>query len=238
MEAAPSVTTCSQCGSLNDSGSGKCAACGADVPARTSIVTQPAFELFFRARGSDRAPRPSWMRPFGALAAAGKTAGAISLAPGAAFRSFRMEGGLALPLVYSVLVGGPFILLSTLWKAAGGHLVFLLVFLAPPLYLYLRAQALHLTLVLTGRATQPFEVTCRVVAYSNASVAPLLALPLVGDFLFLVAGTLIETTGIRICHSMSVKDAVIAEVIPALVLCLAFVAGTFLGLLWWSPTSA
>jgi hypothetical protein len=109
-----------------------------------------------------------------------------------------------------------------------------LLLLAPPLYIYVRAQLIHLTLVLTERVGQPFESTFRLVSYANASVAPLLLLPYAGDFAFLVLGALVETIGIRWCHDLTLRQAFITEVLPASFVMLSILGVVLLGVLWWS----
>jgi len=180
---------------------------------------------------------------------AAPTALAFACHPESAFRRFHLLGGFRDPLIYTILLGGPPLLLGVVLKvlllpsevalsgngALPGPLMALaLVFVVPPLYVYIRAQAVHLGLVLRGRVQRPFEVTFRLVAYANASVAPVLIVPIVGDFVFLALGALVETVGLRECQRLSARDACLAEVLPAGMLLLGFLAILVVGFLWWS----
>jgi hypothetical protein len=111
-----------------------------------------------------------------------------------------------------------------------------LLILAPPLYVYLRAQLLQLALLFAGLARGSFESTFRLVSYANASVAPLLVLPFAGDFLFLITGAILESIALRHVHGLTVGRALLAEVLPATVLGVVLLAAGAIGLLWWSQT--
>ncbi len=173
----------------------------------------------------------------------------MAFSPEKTFRSFRFDGGMAGPAAYAVVLGGPSVLLDTAVRSLlsgnegmnqaprlTGPPALALFLLAPPLYAYLRAQVLHLVLVLRGQARAPFQATFRVVGYANASVAPLLILPFAGDLLFLAAGAVVEATGIRECHRLTLPGAVLAEVAPAVLLLIGLLAAAVTGLLWWSQT--
>jgi hypothetical protein len=204
---------------------------------------EPRFELAWR-ESPGTAP---WRRIIRATSLAGETALAFALRPASSFRSFHAEGAVAPPLLYGTLLGGPCLLLNAVTKALLSQSLdalglfrlsvpaaLVLLFLVPPLYLFVRAHALHLTLVLTGRDGGSFKATLRLVGYANASVAPLLLIPLAGDFLFLVAGAAVEATGIRFVHGLSPLDAAVAEMIPASILALGLLAVLLVAVIWWS----
>lgn len=233
----PDGTTCPQCGAPAAPEASACAACGLRLVALPSEEwQQPAFER-----------RGSWLMRAGDAA---PTALAFACHPESAFRHFHLLGGFRDPLIYTVLLGGPPLLLGVVLKVLlipsevafvpgngtlpGPLMALALVFVVPPLYVYIRAQAVHLGLVLRGRVQRPFEVTFRLVAYANASVAPMLILPIVGDFVFLALGALVETVGLRECQRLSAREACLAEVLPAMMLLLGFLAILVVGFLWWS----
>jgi hypothetical protein len=203
---------------------------------------EPRFELAWGAAGAP------WTRLLRATSLAGETAAAFALRPASSFRSFRAEGSIALPLLYGTLVGGPCLLLGAVEKSLLGTfpdgsrpgppvsvpLALALLFVVPAAYLFVRAHALHLTLVLTGRVRGSFAATLRLVGYANASLAPLLLIPFAGDFLFLAAGAVVEAIGIRFVHGLSPFDAALAELIPASILALGLLAVLLVAVIWWS----
>lgn len=243
---------CPQCGEKSAKDFSQCSACGAELSVRRTPTSQPVFELRVLALNPeglnpvDRGARrvSLWRRARVTLEAAGETAAAIALRPEASFRAFRLDGGMAAPIGYSILLGGPSLLIGlgarAILSPEGDEIsrpeALALLALLPPVYVYLRAQAIHLVLVLRGDAREPFLATFRLAAYANASVAPLLVVPYAGLFLFLAAGAAVEATGLRFGHRMNVSSAVLAELIPALVLLIGLAAGLLTRLLWWSQT--
>jgi len=175
------------------------------------------------------------------VSGAGETALAFAARPEGSFRGFQAEGSMLAPLVFGTLVGGPCLLLGAALRSVLAEdplprlpTAFALLLAAPALYIYLRAQALHLTLVLSGKARRSFAATLRVVGYANGSVAPLLLLPFVGDLLFLVIGSMTEVIGIREVHDLRLGEAIAAELVPATLLLLALGAALIVAILGWS----
>jgi hypothetical protein len=169
----------------------------------------------------------------------------MALRPEQAFRTFRLDGGFRSPLAYALLLAGPSLVLNALWKVSfpgtgftGSFrisLPLLAVLLGSiPVYVYLRAQTLHLTLVLTGCVSRSFESTFRLVSYSNASAAPLLVIPFAGDLVFLAAGALIEVTALRAVHDLTLRQAVVSEVLPIAALFMGFGAMLLVRIVSWS----
>jgi hypothetical protein len=208
--------------------------------------SEPRFELAW----SDAPGRPAWKRILRATSLAGETAAAFAFRPASSFQAFRAEGGVAPPLLYGTLIGGPCLLLDAVGKILLPSLLdagrpalrlpvpaaLLLLLAVPGIYIYVRAQALHLTLVLEGRAGRSFHATLRLVGYANGSVAPLLLVPFAGDFLFLAAGAVVEAIGIRFVHGLSPLQAAVAEMIPAAMLALGLLAVILVAAIWWSQT--
>ena len=182
----------------------------------------------------------SWLR------ASGETISAVLLQPDRAFRFFRLEGGFTPPAAFVTAIGSAALLLHLLVVPRLNVLVvprlnvadslrwwqIPIFVLAPVVYVYVRAQVVHLVLVLGGHAREAFEVTFRVVAYGSASAAVLLLVPVLGEFLFLATGVWIESTGLRRCHSISLEAALVAEVTPAAVLVLTVLAAVTTRVLW------
>ncbi len=244
-EAENLARRCFLCGESLPDAAESCPACGESQARAAREGSQPAFERVPGTAAGSSGVRRLLRSAIESLAAAGQTVTAISLNPDKAFRSFRYRGGLLAPTVFSILVGGPCIVLSSVSAVlirGGGEMptgVWALAacFLAPPLYVYIRAQLLHLTLVLSGRAREPFAATFRITGYSNASVAPLLVVPYVGDAIFLLAGAVVEATGLRHGHRLKLAEAAMVELAPAAALFIGMLAAVTLGFLWWSQAA-
>ncbi len=240
---------CALCGADNPVAERACHACHGQLPDSRRNWSQPAFERVLLAsflastkvssgqesEAKYRGLRSTWSW----LRASGETISAVLLNPDRAFRLFRLEGGFAPPAAFVTAIGSAALFLHLLvaqrfdvatdarrwWHVP-------IVVLAPVVYVYLRAQVVHLVLVLGGHAKEAFEVTFRVVAYGSASAAVLLLVPVAGEFLFLATGVWIESTGLRRCHSISLKAALVAEVTPAAVLVLTVLAAVTTRVLW------
>ncbi len=240
---------CALCGADNPVAERACHACHGQLPASRRIWNQPAFERVLLAsflastkvssgqesEAKYRGLRSTWSW----LRASGETISAVLLNPDRAFRLFRLEGGFAPPAAFVTAIGSAALFLHLLvaprfdvatdarrwWQVP-------IIVLAPVVYVYLRAQVVHLVLVLGGHAKEAFEVTFRVVAYGSASAAVLLLVPVAGEFLFLATGVWIESTGLRRCHSISLNAALVAEVTPAAVLVLTVLAAVTTRVLW------
>jgi|RhiMethySRZTD1v2_1073278.scaffolds.fasta_scaffold28647_7 hypothetical protein len=181
-----------------------------------------------------------WARAIGST---GEKLAAFATHPRAAFASLPQEGGVLASVAYAWGLCAAGIVLGAGARAALGAEVdargtILLACLAPPLYVYLRSQALHLGLVLAGRVNTGLASTLRVVAYSNGTAGLLLAVPWLGEFLFLLAGAALEATGTGVCHRLSTGAAVAAEAGLAALLVIGLLGALLAGLLWWSQSRA
>ena len=99
-----------------------------------------------------------------------------------------------------------------------------LVLLAPSVYVLFRAVCVHTALAFQGSMKRPFEATLRGIAYSDGSVALLCLVPYGGVFLFLVFGTLVESSALRNAHSLTLRQAVLAVLAPSAILLIAMAA--------------
>jgi hypothetical protein len=208
------------------------------LDARGSFL-HPAFERAGSTAGAEsrRGPLGVAARAACAVRAAGETAVALACTPERTFRAFRFEGGLLAPAAFSLLLASPSLALwaaerAFLWEESGWlspARLLLLALGAPILYVYLRAQALHLGLVLGGRARGSFAGTFRVVGYTTGAAAPFLAVPVAGEALFLLAGALLETLGLKECHGLTLPQAVLAEALPPAALVIGMTAAAVTG---------
>ena len=240
---------CPQCGAEVSAEATACEHCHVELPRSSGERSEPLFEAVWCPDSSPRGASfvGSVSRLAASCGAAAETAVRFVLRPEASFGAFRFTGRVGPATLYSILLGGPSLLLGVVITNAAWLTdlpaptrtvsALSLVLLAPPLYVYLRAQLLHLTLVLTDRAVHPFPATFRLVAYANASVAPVLLIPFVGDFVFLVLGAAVETIGLRWCHSLTPRQAFAAELLPVSILLLCLASAAVLGILWWSQAS-
>lgn len=244
--------TCPQCGAEVNLEADVCERCSAELPRPSADRPEPLFEAVWGGEEGAAAARGGtgggaigrWAAACGAAA---ETAFRVALRPERTFRAFRFGGGVRPAAAYAVLLGGPPLLLGVVFRNSArlaelptslrALLALALVCVAPPVYVYLRAQLLYLSLVLTGRAVESFPATFRLVAYANASVAPLLLIPFVGDFLFLGLGAAVETIGLRWCHRLTPLQAFAAELLPVSILLLCLASAVVLGILWWSQGS-
>lgn len=169
------------------------------------------------------------------LSALGRTVFRLAFRPQQSFQSFRWQGRAAPAVLFATLMGGPAVALGHAAQVGiergriAGEITpvtFLaLVLAAPGAYVYVRAQTLHLVLVLGGRASRPFVATLRGVAYSQGAVAWLLVLPFVGTVAFLVWATVLEATALCTAHGLSLREAAACVVAPSFALTLALLAG-------------
>jgi len=203
--------------------------------------SSPARATAFEAAWRESSGRPLLIRFARAVSGAGETALSFAVRPEASFRGFPVEGSMLAALIFGTLLGGPCLLLAVALRSVlvdeplpGLAMALALLLAAPALYLYLRAQALHLTLVLSGKARRSFAATLRVVGYANGSLAPLLLLPIAGDLLFLVAGSMAEVSGIRKAHGLRLGEAIAVELVPVSLLLLALGAALIVAFLGWS----
>ena len=219
MSRTAFLRSCFQCGTSVSSGQKTCSECGSALPESTGEWRHPLVE-----QDGGEEPGATVLR----LGAVGETVVAVAFSPAKTFRAFRWDGGFLSPTLFAQIVAGPAVALGSALEAYLEHgrlrggassLVYLrLLILAPPLYVYLKAQLLHLALVLQDAAARPLEATYRAVAYTNASVALLWLVPVIGSFAFLLAATALEVTALRAAHRLSMKRALLTVVVPAFAL--------------------
>lgn len=233
MSATHGPTSCPRCGSSVTGEDETCAACGAPLAPAGEEWEEPLLE---RAADGSRGERFRFR-----FEGMGATVASLVLQPQKTFARFRWNGGFLAPMLFSVILGGPCVGLAYVIQVyleagrLGGQLsgweFLFFVLVAPPAYLHLRTQLVHVVLLMRGVARRPYEATFRAVAYSNTAVALAWLVPVVGGFLYLLWGTAIEITGLRAAHRLSLGGALLAVLLPTAGLALSLLARATLELL-------
>jgi hypothetical protein len=173
------------------------------------------------------------------------TARAVLLEPAQAFAGMRREGGLQAPLAFAaigVLIGA---IATAVWDTlfrglslgagagypslpfmGGGASMGLLIVtpLVALLFVVAGAGVYHVLLLLFDGARQPFETTCRVVAYATGATAILQAVPFCGSIVAAVWSLVATIVGLAQAHEIPTGKAAAAVVVPLVVCCFFAVA--------------
>jgi len=161
--------------------------------------------------------------------------------PDLAFRTMKTDGGLGEPLIYALIggcVGGIVSLLFSLGLQsmglftgqrdafavmAGvgiGSIVFIVLI---PIFivvgLFIGTAIVHLCLMIVGGANKSFEVTFRVLAFSQGSTGPLQMIPVCGGLIAGVWALVVNCIGLARAHETSTGRAVLAVLLPLVVCC-------------------
>ncbi len=246
------TTECALCGATNQVGEAACGSCGAVLLPPQRDWAEPALERRIHdvlqrhsRRGGGGANVVLLLRLVAAsVAGTLETAKAIVTAPERSFLCFRRRGGFALATAFVFVSGGLSLAAKALlggWAdrptPMRGATLAAVVLVAPAAYVYVRAQVIHLSALFQSAAKERFEVSYRVVAYTSASLAPLLAVPVFGELLFLTAGVWIESIGLARTHGMELTKALLVEMIPAFVLIVGMTAFLGVQLFWLAQPS-
>jgi hypothetical protein len=161
--------------------------------------------------------------------------------PDLAFRTMKTEGGLAEPLIYALIggcVGGIVSLLFSLGLQSMGlftgprdafavmagvgigsiaFIVLIPIFIV--VGLFIGAAIVHLCLMIVGGANKSFEVTFRVIAFSQGSTGPLQMIPVCGGLIAGVWALVVNCIGLARAHETSTGRAVLAVLLPLVVCC-------------------
>jgi hypothetical protein len=165
-----------------------------------------------------------------------------------AFRLMRREGGLGSPLMFAVcgmMIGFagqmlwqlPFLLIEAFGKGNAGGQQFALTeamieigggavitILFATFGLFLSAAIYHVALLMLGGASQSFETTYRVVAFTHGSLAWLQIVPVVGGCIIFVMLFVCLINGLAQAQETTTGKAAAAVFLP-LVLCIGAVVG-------------
>jgi hypothetical protein len=165
-----------------------------------------------------------------------------------AFHIMRREGGIGSPLLFAIVgmgigflgqvvwrlpvlmvganLGGPgapqqdFVTEGLIEIGVGGAVTIVAAVLLVPIY----AVMYHLTLMMFGGASQSFETTYRVVAYTHGALAWLQVVPCVGGLIVLVMHFVCLINGLAEAHDITRGKAAAAVFLP-LGLCLVAIVG-------------
>jgi hypothetical protein len=161
--------------------------------------------------------------------------------PDFAFRSMKLEGGLAGPIIYALIggcAGGIVSFLFSLgFQSIGlsmGHRSALAVLtgmgigsaafiiLLPVLIvlgLFIGGAIVHLCLMIVGGANKTFEATLRVLAFTQGSTGPLQMVPICGGIIAGVWALVLNCIGLARAHETDTGRAVLAIFLPLIVCC-------------------
>ena len=161
--------------------------------------------------------------------------------PDQAFRTMKIEGGLAEPLIYALIggcVGGIVSLLLSLGLqsmglfagqrdtfaalagiGAGSVALIVLVPVFIVIGLFIGSAIVHLCLMIVGGANKSFETTFRVLAFSHGSTGPLQIIPVCGGLISGVWALVVNCIGLARAHETTTGRAVLAVLLPLIVCC-------------------
>jgi hypothetical protein len=161
--------------------------------------------------------------------------------PDFAFRSMRVEGGLAGPIIYALIggcVGGlvsflfslgfqsiglsmgrrnTFAMLTGMGVGSVAFIVLLPVIIV--LGLFIGGAIVHLCLMIVGGANKTFETTVRVLAFTQGSTGPLQMVPICGGIIAGVWALVLNCIGLARAHETDTGRAVLAVFLPLIVCC-------------------
>ena len=168
----------------------------------------------------------------------------VLFAPTEFFASMRQEAGIGAPLVFAIIggwIGAVFsqfysMILNMVTSAAtagsgeeaigavigsGGLFVCALVLgpVAVVIGSFIGAGILHLCLMIVGGANRPFETTFRVLTYASGATSLFGVVPLCGGAVAGIWALVAEVIGLSRAHQIGVGRAVIAVLIPIVVIC-------------------
>lgn len=197
---------------------------------------------------------PPWERrqQIGFASALVETTQQVLTRPSDFFRSMPVTGGIGGPLLYGVIVGYvgvvasalySFVLQSTIgssWSfgrsseldrimpmlSTGmglvGQILFGPIFVA--VWIFVVSAVVHVCLLLLGGATNAFEGTFRVIAYSAAAMV-IRIVPVCGELVALVYYVILAIIGVSAAHRISGLKAAAAVLLPFVLLCCCCAAG-------------
>jgi len=161
--------------------------------------------------------------------------------PDFAFRSMKVEGGLAGPIIYALIggcIGGVASFLFSLGfqsigltmgqrntfavltgMGVGSIAIIILLPVAILLGLFIGGAIIHLCLMIVGGANKTFETTVRVLAFTQGSTGPLQMVPLCGGIIAGIWALVVNCIGLARAHETDTGRAVLAVFLPLIVCC-------------------
>jgi hypothetical protein len=194
---------------------------------------------------------PAWeeREKIGFFPAIVQTVNAVLMKPTETFLRMKHEGGLANPLIYSVILCTVTGAIATLYQMFSNSSMETLtaqlhqlapnfptnelpkmyrfvmlgaLIISPALCVvgaFVSAAILHLCLMISGGANRPFETTFRVICYAQGSVALFNLLPYCGGLIALIWASYTIIVGIKEAHGTSIWRSTIAVILPDIVCC-------------------
>ena len=244
---------------LPDESQSRCPNCGADL-LPPPLVTPETPRAPFGAAPAAPAPDPGapiaaptpgarWeeRQRIGFFVALVETTRDVLLRPQAFFRAMNVQGGIASPLLYAVIVGWCGVVVASFYQALFRSLVgpSVLPFGERPelaavlglmegwvgfftqlafggvvvaISVFVSAGVLQLMLLLLGGAERGFEATIRTVCYAQAT-SVLLVVPFCGQFVAVVWLIVLYVIGLAAAQRIGHGKAAAAVLLPILLLC-------------------
>jgi hypothetical protein len=194
---------------------------------------------------TDEQPRrertgPPWenMEQLGFFRAIWETIKGVLFNPIQTFAEMRTEGGIGKPILYAIILGSIGGIIGIIWQGLMSTLDLMVnqeiakyavnaVYLAlmgvfMPLIvtvgLFISSGISHLFLIIVGGANKSFEATFRVFSYTNGSIALFQIVPFCGGIVAFVWGVVCNIIGLKEAHETTTGKAVLAILIPFLLI--------------------
>ena len=194
---------------------------------------------------------PAWEQraQLGFFPAIWQTIKAVLLDPARTFETMKCEGGLGVPLGYSVLLGSAGGIVSVLFNLVfnidaanflppemkqqqmpfmANYKTALMIGMAVAMPLLMVISAFissgiwHLSLMICGGAKKPFETTFRVACYTMGSGSALSLIPLCGSSIGSIWALVCLCIGLAKAHEINTGRAVGAVLLPVVVCCVLY----------------
>jgi hypothetical protein len=190
----------------------------------------------------EKAPlSPAWERAEGGVIdRAIETVREVLLSTQTAFAGMPVIGGFTRPLTFLILLGTVCGLVSLGYSFAFEQMgpkseaarqinpafmpvLYGIIAVCMPLFIligsFISSGLMHLSLMLVGGSSKPFEATYRVVCYVSGATYVLLLLPFCGGLIQLVWNIYALTIGFREVHGTTTGKALLAVLLPIFVCC-------------------
>jgi len=200
-------------------------------------------------QGSEIRPRrigAPWERAseIGFVRGVWQTFAGVLFSPADFFRGVTVTGGMMEPLAFGLLAGALGNMLGLFWPVLlvsgglfpfgeivlprlGAGLIFLVLAVIIPisvtLGMYIYSGVLHLLLLIVRGATNGFEATFRVVAYSHAAQA-WEVIPVIGSWVGGIWRVVVWVVGLREIHHTSYSRVIVAFLVPVGFLAIVMIA--------------
>jgi hypothetical protein len=174
-----------------------------------------------------------------------KTVWAVLFHPSEAFSRIRVEGSVGGSILFVLIVGSIGGYIGVLWQllmqllatgaaaeqggeavtagltglAVYGLIALVLVPIGFLISSLVGAGILHFCLWLVGGANSSLEATYAVVAYTQGSTALLAIIPFCGGLIQGIWALIVEVIGLREAHGTTTARAVLAVLLPVIVIC-------------------